>query len=236
MHFGFFQDNPGSVCWYEKAAIFRRQQKQWFCCIMSSWIIGVQGWPELKGSFAVQAGDEVVVTTDENAQASASCLPITYKQFASICQPRDQLFIGRYLANGSDTSSLYLEVCSCTIITYMYAPSRCSYDVMRSSAGNAAQTDLYLIGFQGRVIPAQQQVMQFKYWWLRAVAAQQKLMSSSCWWLTQGGLHRQVKEVRGGDVVCKAINDAVLEGMLTVIHSQAAVDGMSHWQVYTRRR
>eukprot|EP00884_Botryococcus_braunii_P014743 jgi/Botrbrau1/2326/Bobra.39_1s0015.1 len=112
------------------------------------------GWPELRGSFEVPAGGEVILTTDPDAQASATCLPITYKHFASTCQPQDQFFVGRYLANGADTSSLYL----------------------------------------------------------------------------------QVKEVRGRDVICTAINDAVLEGMLTVIHSQAAVDGMSDWQASTHAR
>ena len=41
----------------------------------------------------------------------------------------------------------------------------------------------------------------------------------------------QVKEVAGQDVVCTAVNDAELDGLLTVIHSERGGDGMSSLQV-----
>ncbi len=40
----------------------------------------------------------------------------------------------------------------------------------------------------------------------------------------------QVKEVEGQNVVCTAVNDAVLDGLLTVIHSEGGGDGMSSLQ------
>ena len=43
----------------------------------------------------------------------------------------------------------------------------------------------------------------------------------------------QVVEVRAGEVVCTAENDAVLDGLLTVIHSERESDGMSNSQVST---
>ena len=58
----------------------------------------------------VKTGQEVVVTTNKEAVASASRLPISYPHFAHMCQPGDCLFVGRYLANGADQSSLYLMV------------------------------------------------------------------------------------------------------------------------------
>ena len=42
--------------------------------------------------------------------------------------------------------------------------------------------------------------------------------------------YEQVKEVRGQDVVCTAVNDAMLDGLLTVIHSEQGGDGMSSLQ------
>ena len=41
----------------------------------------------------------------------------------------------------------------------------------------------------------------------------------------------QVEEVQGCNVVCKALNDAVLGGLLTVIHSEKNDAGMSDLQV-----
>ena len=54
----------------------------------------------------------MVLTADEKADISdTSRLAISYNKFAQMCQVGDQLFIGRYLVNGADQSSLYLEVC-----------------------------------------------------------------------------------------------------------------------------
>ena len=74
-----------------------------------------------KEGFDVKNGQQVTVTSDEKAEASSSVLPITYPHFAHMCQPGDTLFVGRYLVNGADQSSLYLEVrtvvhCSSTLL------------------------------------------------------------------------------------------------------------------------
>ena len=71
-----------------------------------------QGWPTHKEVLEVKKGQELVVTTDETAVASSTRLPISYPHFAHMCQAGDHLFFGRYLVNGADQSSLYLEVCS----------------------------------------------------------------------------------------------------------------------------
>ena len=71
-----------------------------------------QGWPTHKEVLEVKKGQELVVTTDETAVASSTKLPISYPHFAHMCQAGDSLFVGRYLVNGADQSSLYLEVCS----------------------------------------------------------------------------------------------------------------------------
>ncbi|BDA44759.1 probable pyruvate kinase 2, cytosolic [Coccomyxa sp. Obi] len=107
-----------------------------------------EGWQHHKEVLEVKKGQELVVTTDETAVASSTKLPITYPHFAHMCQPGDSLFVGRYLVNGADQSSLYLEV----------------------------------------------------------------------------------KEVAGQNVVCTAVNDAELDGLLTVIHSERDGDGMSSLQ------
>ena len=70
----------------------------------------MQGWPVHSEGFDIKNGQEVRVTADEKAEASSLVLPITYPHFAHMCQPGDTLFVGRYLVNGADQSSLYLEV------------------------------------------------------------------------------------------------------------------------------
>ncbi|KAK9804986.1 hypothetical protein WJX73_008258 [Symbiochloris irregularis] len=70
-----------------------------------------QGWPQHEDPTEVQTGQELVLNADPNADISdPSQLAVTYSGFADMCQPGDQLFIGRYLVNGADQSSLYLEV------------------------------------------------------------------------------------------------------------------------------
>ena len=70
----------------------------------------MQGWPVHKEGFDIKNGQEVRVTADKKAEASSLVLPIRYPHFAHMCQPGDTLFVGRYLVNGADQSSLYLEV------------------------------------------------------------------------------------------------------------------------------
>lgn len=83
--------------------------------VLSSCIGGVlvhaQGWPRYKEPTDIKAGQEVVLTGDPDADISDSRrLAVSYSKFASMCQRGDQLFVGRYLVNGADVSSLYLEV------------------------------------------------------------------------------------------------------------------------------
>ena len=40
----------------------------------------------------------------------------------------------------------------------------------------------------------------------------------------------QVKDIKGDDVICTALNDAHMDGLLTVIHSERGGDGMSSLQ------
>ena len=45
--------------------------------------------------FAIKKGAEVTVTTSSTAQASSSCLPITYPNFHTMVSPGDTVFVGR---------------------------------------------------------------------------------------------------------------------------------------------
>ncbi|KAL3159599.1 hypothetical protein ABBQ38_010011 [Trebouxia sp. C0009 RCD-2024] len=80
--------------------------------IRRSYSLDEKGWPKHDGAFEVKRGAEVIVTTDLNAVASSSCMPITYPNFHNLVNAGDTLFIGRYLVSGADDSSLYLEVSS----------------------------------------------------------------------------------------------------------------------------
>ena len=42
--------------------------------------------------------------------AHDNVLPIEYDNFETMVSPEDTLFIGRYLTNGADKSSVYLDV------------------------------------------------------------------------------------------------------------------------------
>jgi pyruvate kinase len=108
------------------------------------------GWPVLSGEVKVSAGATItVVPAASGATFSESVFPLSYAGLAAAAKPGDQLFVGRYLVNGAEESSLYLEVSS----------------------------------------------------------------------------------VAGSDVVCTALNDATLSGMLTVIHSDSSSSGgMSSFQ------
>lgn len=63
--------------------------------IRRSYSLDERGWPKHEGCFEVKRGAEVVVTTDLNAVASSSCMPITYPNFHNLVNAGDTLFIGR---------------------------------------------------------------------------------------------------------------------------------------------
>ena len=77
--------------------------------------LNADGWPVIGEPVEVVAGSGVTVTTKCEGGAAAmtsSVLPTAAPELAAMCRPGDQLFVGRYLVNGAETSSLYLEVSS----------------------------------------------------------------------------------------------------------------------------
>lgn len=72
--------------------------------------IGEDGWPIHEESFTVTAGQQVIITTRTDVDASGSVLPITYSKFTEMAVKGDTVYIGRYLVCGADSASLYLEV------------------------------------------------------------------------------------------------------------------------------
>ena len=75
--------------------------------------LNADGWPVIGEPVDVAAGSRVTVTTKCEGGAAAmtsSVLPTAAPELAAMCHPGDQLFVGRYLVNGAETSSLYLEV------------------------------------------------------------------------------------------------------------------------------
>lgn len=62
----------------------------------------------------LKKGQEVIVTTEPSATAHDNVLPIECADFDSSCREGDTLFVGRYLTNGADVSSAYLDV-SCRL-------------------------------------------------------------------------------------------------------------------------
>lgn len=75
----------------------------------------LNGWMVLeKTPLTFEAGQEVIITTDANAQASSSLLPVNNPTFPSLVQPGNVLHVGRFLATGAEGGSLFLQVESTT--------------------------------------------------------------------------------------------------------------------------
>ena len=51
----------------------------------------------------------MVVSTEEG-MAHDNVLPIEFAEFDKMCAEGDTLFVGRYLTNGADVSSVYMDV------------------------------------------------------------------------------------------------------------------------------
>lgn len=91
----------------------------------------MQGWPKPKNSLDIKKGQEVVVTTDATAVAHGNLLPIECPDFDRVCKEGDTLFVGRYLTNGADVSSLYLDVrptCTPNLIAHCFGCKGLSLD------------------------------------------------------------------------------------------------------------
>ena len=69
----------------------------------------MQGWPRPKGCINIKKGQEVIVSTEEG-MAHDNVLPIEFSGFDKMCAEGDTLFVGRYLTNGADVSSVYMDV------------------------------------------------------------------------------------------------------------------------------
>ncbi|KAK1322637.1 hypothetical protein QJS10_CPA02g00688 [Acorus calamus] len=61
-------------------------------------------------SISLEADAFVVLTPDQNQEASSQLLPINFGGLAKAVKPGDTIFIGRYLFTGSETTSVSLEV------------------------------------------------------------------------------------------------------------------------------
>ena len=58
----------------------------------------------------LRAGQMIDIVTDNSKEASASCLPVSYPKIMTAVHEGDKLYLGQYLATGSETSSVYLDV------------------------------------------------------------------------------------------------------------------------------
>lgn len=68
------------------------------------------GWPGIFEQLHIKQGQRVTITTDTSLDCTNEVLPITYPKFPAMCEPGDQIFLGRYLATGADDSSVFLKV------------------------------------------------------------------------------------------------------------------------------
>ncbi|XP_073013148.1 pyruvate kinase 1, cytosolic-like [Typha latifolia] len=61
-------------------------------------------------AISLEAGALVVLTPDQEREASSNLLPINFSGLSKSVKPGDTIFIGQYLFTGSETTSVWLEV------------------------------------------------------------------------------------------------------------------------------
>ncbi|XP_028789696.1 pyruvate kinase 1, cytosolic [Neltuma alba] len=59
---------------------------------------------------SLQAETLVVLTPDQNKEATSNLLPVNFNGLSKAVKPGDTIFIGQYLFTGSETTSVWLEV------------------------------------------------------------------------------------------------------------------------------
>jgi len=64
------------------------------------------------GPIELKAGNHVIITPDISKALSAEILPIKFGDLAKDVKKGDTLFMGQYLFTGSETTSVWLEVCA----------------------------------------------------------------------------------------------------------------------------
>mmetsp|Transcript_1706 Transcript_1706/g.4345 ORF Transcript_1706/g.4345 Transcript_1706/m.4345 type:complete len:674 (+) Transcript_1706:198-2219(+) len=67
------------------------------------------GWPFSGEAMHFQKG-EILTLTTRDTEAEHNLLPITYEGLPEMCEPGDQVFIGRYLCTGAESASCYARV------------------------------------------------------------------------------------------------------------------------------
>ncbi|XP_073006836.1 pyruvate kinase 1, cytosolic-like [Typha latifolia] len=61
-------------------------------------------------AISLEADASVVLTPDQEQEASSNLLPINFDGLAKAVKPGDTIFVGQYLFTGSETTSVWLEV------------------------------------------------------------------------------------------------------------------------------
>ena len=170
------------------------------------------GWPGIFDQLNITAGQRVVITTDTTRECTNELLPITYPKFPAMCEPGDQIFLGRYLVTGADDSSVFLEVrCG--------AAGAPSGGCRRGGGGGDEKSHA-----GGRWTAA----MGGSNGFLPCPAHRTTPPHHPFSDLTSPALPpAQVDEVTPTEVVCRARNNGVLDGLLTVFHIERST-GVYH--------
>mmetsp|Transcript_32734 Transcript_32734/g.92845 ORF Transcript_32734/g.92845 Transcript_32734/m.92845 type:complete len:644 (-) Transcript_32734:207-2138(-) len=96
--------------------------------------LDASGWPVSREVLKFVKGDRIILTTEEGSEATSEVLPVTYSGFPDMCQSGDEIFIGRYLSTGAESSSCYARVIEVT-----------ATDVICELESNAEMTGLLTI-------------------------------------------------------------------------------------------
>lgn len=78
--------------------------------VRRSYRLDETGWPAHDQPIVISQGQQITMTVDPKAECTRTLFPVGFSGFVDLCQPGDQLVLGRYLASGAETSSLYLQV------------------------------------------------------------------------------------------------------------------------------
>lgn len=87
-----------------------------------------------RDSTNIKTGDRLVVSGEDSSASCRDlpCLPISNPEFGQMCEVGDSLFVGRYLVNGADQSSLYLEASPLPMKSAMHEHWPLTSDCVRS--------------------------------------------------------------------------------------------------------
>ncbi len=190
--------------------------------------IDESGWPVHEERFTVTAGQQVIVTTRVDAVASGNVLPITYERFTEMAEPGEGAFV-----RGCGVTGCRVPLrCGATVHVHascVTSPPRVDMPLQATPFTSAATWCAALTRrpCTSRWCPSQVRVAGVRN---RPAHSSVALQGGGTCSLALRPTPRRPLTRAGPDVFCVAKNNAVLEGLLTVFHTERSTDTLLNVQ------